>query len=258
MRAALAGTLPSVDLGLTGRTAVVCGASAGIGLAVAEALAEEGANVAMLARRRDVLEREADRLGAFSVRGDVTVPADLERLVERTLEAFGGIDIVVNNSGGPPRTAALELDEASIDAAFQLLLVSAVRLTALCLPHLERSGHGRVITITSSSVKEPIDNLALSNAVRPGVVGWSKTLAREVGPKGITVNCIAPGRIDTERVREVYPDGPTEGDLASIPLRRLGTPREIGDLVAFLCSDRGGYVSGATIPVDGGLLRSLH
>ena len=246
-----------MDLELKGRTAIVCGASAGIGLGIAEALAEEGANVAMFARRRDVLEREADRLGALSVRGDVSVPADLERLVGRTLEAFGGIDIVVNNSGGPPRTTALEMDEESIEAAVQLLLVSAVRLTALCLPHLEGSGHGRIVTVTSSTVKEPVDNLALSNTVRPGVVGWSKTLARELGPKGITVNCIAPGRIDTERLKEVYPDGPTEADLATIPLGRLGTPREIGDLVAFLCSDRGAYVSGTTIPVDGGLLRSL-
>ena len=246
-----------MDLGLKGRTAIVCGASAGIGLGIAEALAEEGANVAMFARRRDVLEREADRLGALAVRGDVTVPGDLERLVERTIEAFGGIDIVIHNSGGPPRTSALEMNEENIEATVQLLLVSAVRLTALCLPHLERSGHGRIVTVTSSTVKEPVDNLALSNAVRPGVVGWSKTLARELGPKGITVNCIAPGRFDTERIREVYPDGPTEADLASIPLRRLGTPREIGDLVAFLCSDRGAYVSGATIAVDGGLVRSL-
>jgi 3-oxoacyl-[acyl-carrier protein] reductase len=246
-----------VDLELKGRTAIVCGASAGIGLGIAEALAEEGANVAMFARRRDVLEREADRLGALAVRGDVGVPADLERLVGRTLEAFDGIDIVVNNSGGPPRTTALEMDEESIEAAVQLLLVSAVRLTALCLPHLEGSGHGRIVTVTSSTVKEPVDNLALSNTVRPGVVGWSKTLARELGPKGITVNCIAPGRIDTERLKEVYPEGPTEADLATIPLGRLGAPREIGDLVAFLCSDRGAYVSGTTIPVDGGLLRSL-
>jgi 3-oxoacyl-[acyl-carrier protein] reductase len=153
------------------------------------------------------------------------VPADLEKLVERTLEAFGGIDIVVNNSGGPPRATALEMSEETIEAAVQLLLVSAVRLTSLCLPHLERSEHGRVITVTSSSVKEPIDNLALSNAVRPGVVGWSKTLARELGPKGITVNCIAPGRIDTARLGAVYPDGPSEAALAAIPLRRLGTAR---------------------------------
>ncbi len=246
-----------MDLALKGRTAIVCGASAGIGLGIAEALAEEGANVAMFARRRDILGREAERLGALGVRGDVSVPADLERLVERTLEAFGGVDIVVNNSGGPPRTTALEMNEESIEAAVQLLLISAVRLTALCLPHLESSGHGRIVNITSSTVKEPVDNLALSNTVRPGVVGWSKTLARELGPKGVTVNCIAPGRIDTERLKEVYPDGPTEADLATIPLGRLGTTREIGDLVAFLCSDRGAYVSGATIPVDGGLLRSL-
>ncbi len=211
----------------------------------------------MFARRRDVLEREADRLGALAVRGDVTVPDDLERLVERTVEAFGGVDVVVHNSGGPPRTTALEMNEENIEAAVQLLLVSAVRLTALCLPYLERSDDGRIVTVTSSTVREPVDNLALSNAVRPGVVGWSKTLARELGPKGITVNCIAPGRIDTERIREVYPDGPTPDDLATIPLGRLGQPSEIGDLVAFLCSDRGAYVSGATIPVDGGLLRSI-
>jgi 3-oxoacyl-[acyl-carrier protein] reductase len=252
-----AGTLSRVRLDLDGRTAIVCGASAGIGLGIAEALADEGANVAMLARRRDALEREAERLGALAVRGDVTVPGDLERLVSRTVEAFGGIDIVVNNSGGPPRTAALEMDEENIEAAVQLMLVSAVRLTSLCLPYLERSGHGRIVTVTSSTVREPVDNLALSNSVRPGVVGWSKTLAREIGAKGITVNCIAPGRIDTERLREVYPDGPTESDLAAIPLRRLGTAREVGDLVAFLCSDRGGYISGGVIPVDGGLVRSL-
>jgi 3-oxoacyl-[acyl-carrier protein] reductase len=137
------------------------------------------------------------------------------------------------------------------------MLVSAVRLTALCLPHLERSPAGRIVNVTSSTVREPIDGLALSNAIRPGVIGWAKTLARELGPKSITVNSIAPGRIDTERLREVYPDGPTEADLRSIPLGRLGTPREIGDLVAFLCSDRAGYVTGTLITVDGGLTRGL-
>ena len=204
-----------------------------------------------------LLEREADRLGGLAVRGDVTVPNDLERLVEQTVEAFGGVDVVVHNSGGPPRTSALEMNEENIEAAVQLLLVSAVRLTALCIPYLERSDAGRIVTVTSSTVREPVDNLALSNAIRPGVVGWSKTLARELGPKGITVNCIAPGRIDTERIREVYPDGPTPDDLATIPLGRLGQPSEVGALVAFLCSDRGSYISGVTIPVDGGLLRSI-
>src|SRR6476646_9859648 len=191
-----------MELGLSGRTAIVCGASSGIGLAIAESLAGEGANVAMFARRRELLEREAERLGALAVRGDVTNHADLKRLVDRALEAFGGIDILVNNSGGPPRTPAIGLTDQQVEDAVELLLLSAIRLTALCLPQLERSGHGRVSNIESSSVREPIENLALSNAVRPGVVGWAKTLAREIGPKKITVNTIAPGKIETERLAE--------------------------------------------------------
>jgi 3-oxoacyl-[acyl-carrier protein] reductase len=246
-----------VDLGLKGRTAIVCGASSGMGLATAEALADEGANVAMFARRREVLEREAERLGALAVRGDLTNPRDLERLVDQTLVAFGGLDILVNNGGGPPRGPAVEVDADSLEQTVQLLLVSAVTLTRLCLPHLRASGRGRVVNITSSTVREPADNLALSNAVRPGLVGWAKTLAREVGSEGITVNSIAPGRIDTERLKEVYPDGPTEDDLRAIPARRLGTPREVGDVIAFLASDRAAYVTGTVIAVDGGLTRGL-
>jgi 3-oxoacyl-[acyl-carrier protein] reductase len=246
-----------VDFGLSGRTAIVCGASAGIGLAIAESLAAEGANVAMFARRRDLLQRESDRLGALAVRGDVTNPADLKRLVERTMEAFGGIDILVNNSGGPPRTPAIGLTDEQVESAVELLLLSAIRLTTLCLPQLERSGRGRIVNIESSSVREPIENLALSNLVRPGVVGWAKTLAREVGPKKITVNTIAPGRIETERLAEVYKGKPRSEDLEAIPLRRFGQPREIGDVVCFLASDAASYVTGAVIPVDGGLTRSL-
>jgi 3-oxoacyl-[acyl-carrier protein] reductase len=246
-----------VELGLSGRTAVVCGASSGIGLGIAESLAGEGANVVMFARRRELLEQQAERLGGLAVPGDVTKAEDLERLVSTAVDTYGGIDILVNNSGGPPRTTAAELDATKVEAAVELLLVSIVRLTGLCLPHLERSAAGRVVTVTSSSVREPIDNLALSNSIRPGIAGWSKSLARELGPKGITVNCIAPGRIDTDRVREVYPDGPTAEDLATIPLRRLGTTREVGDVAAFLCSDRASYVSGIVILVDGALTRGL-
>ena len=246
-----------MELGLTGRAAIICGASSGIGLGIAEALAADGANVVMFARRRETLEAEAERLGGLPVVGDVTVADDLERLVDTTVETFGRVDVLVNNSAGPPRTTAAGLDASQVETAVRLLLVSVVRLTGLCLPHLERSPAGRIVNVTSSSVREPIDNLALSNAVRPGVIGWAKTLARELGPKGITVNSIAPGRIDTERVREVYPDGPTEADLAGIPLRRLGAPREVGDVVAFLASDRAAYVTGCVIPVDGGLLRGL-
>jgi 3-oxoacyl-[acyl-carrier protein] reductase len=246
-----------MESGLRGRTAIVCGASAGIGLGCAEALAAEGANVVMLARRADVLGREAKRLGAVPVVGDVRNPDDLERLVATAVERFGGVDVVVLNSGGPPRTRSFEFTDEQLEDAVDLLLLSSIRLVRLCLPHLEASGHGRVIAITSSAVKEPIDTLALSSAVRPGLVGWLKTASRELGPKGITVNSVAPGRIDTERIKEVYPDGPSEEDLKTIALRRLGTAREVGDMVCFLASDRAAYVTGAAIGVDGGLSRSL-
>jgi 3-oxoacyl-[acyl-carrier protein] reductase len=247
-----------MDLGLRGKTAIVCGASSGLGLASAEALADEGANVAMFARRREELELHAERIGALAVRGDVTNAADLERLVERTLEAFGGIDIVVWNSGGPPPSRASELGADDLERAFELLLVPAVRLVELCLPHIRKSASGRIICITSAAVKEPTTNLALSNTIRPGVTGWAKTLARELGPDGITVNCVAPGRIDTPRMKELYGEsGPSPDELAQIPLGRMGTPREFGDVVTFLASDRAGYVTGTTLLVDGGISRSL-
>jgi 3-oxoacyl-[acyl-carrier protein] reductase len=247
-----------MELGLAGRTAIVCGASSGMGLAVAEALAAEGANVAMFARRRDLLEREAERIGALAVQGDVTIPQHLERLVQATVGAFGGIDVLVLNGGGPPAGAATELTAESVEEAVALLLTSHVTLVGRCLPHLRESGRGRILAIESSSVREPLANLALSNAVRPGVVGWLKTLARELGPDGITVNTIAPGRIDTDRLRAVYGDeGPPAGDLEQIPLGRVGTPAEIAAVVAFLASERAGYVTGAVVPVDGGITRGL-
>ncbi len=247
-----------MNLGLEGRTAIVTGASAGMGLAVAESLIGEHANVAMFARRRELLEVEAERLGALAVRGDLTVPADLERLVDQTVTAFGGVDVLVLNGGGPPPGTALELEPEQIEEAVELLLVPFVRLARLCLPLLGNSGQGRVILIESMSVKQPVDHLVLSNAIRPGVVGWAKTLSREVGAQGITVNTIAPGRIDTDRVRQIYgPDGPSPEALQDIPVGRLGTPREIGDVACFLASERASYVTGTVIAVDGGAGRSL-
>jgi 3-oxoacyl-[acyl-carrier protein] reductase len=247
-----------MDLGLSGRSAIVCGASSGMGLAIAETLAAEGANVAMFARRREILEREAERIGALAVQGDLTVPQHLERLVQATVGAFGGVDVLVLNGGGPPAGDASSLTAEAVDEAVALLLTSHVTLLARCLPHLRSSGRGRIVAIESSSVREPLANLALSNAVRPGVVGWLKTLARELGPDGITVNTIAPGRIDTDRLRSVYgEDGPPASDLENVPARRLGTPAEIAAVAAFLASDRAGYVTGAVIPVDGGLTRGL-
>ena len=247
-----------MELGLEGRTAIVCGGSSGMGLAVAEALTGEGANVAMFSRRREVLEREADRIGALAVQGDLTIPQHLERLVQATVGAFGALDILVINGGGPPASQAASLTAAAVEEAVALLLTSHVTLVGHCLPHLRASSQGRIVAIESSSVREPIDGLALSNAVRPGVIGWLKTLARELAPDGTTVNAIAPGQIDTERMRELYgEDDPSANALRRIPLGRLGTADEIGAVAAFLASERASYVTGAVIPVDGGLTRSL-
>jgi 3-oxoacyl-[acyl-carrier protein] reductase len=204
-----------------------------------------------------VLEREAERIGALAVRGDVTNPRDLGAVVERTVEAFGGIDILVWNSGGPPPGSAVEMSPEAVEETVELLLLPPVRLVNLCLPYLDNSTAGRVLFFTSIAVKEPADNLPLTNAVRPGLTGWAKTLARELGPRGITVNCIAPGRIETARLSQLYPEGPTEADIGAIPLGRWGTPQEFGDVACFLASDRARYVTGTTVLVDGGLSRSL-
>jgi 3-oxoacyl-[acyl-carrier protein] reductase len=246
-----------VDLGLKGRTALVCGASSGLGLASAEALAAEGANVTMLSRRRDELERQADRIGALAVRGDVTLPSDTERALSLTLEAFGGLDILVWNSGGPTPGTATAVTPDSLEQAVELMLLPLVRLVQGALPSLERSSGGRILAITSLAAKEPTAHLALSNMLRPAVHGYLKTLADELGPKGITANCVAPGRIATARLEQLYPGGPTEEQLAEIPLRRWGEPGEFGDVVCFLASERARYVSGQTVVVDGGLQRAL-
>ena len=246
-----------MDLGLKGRTALVFGASSGLGLASAEALAAEGANVTMVGRRRELVEREAERIGGLGVRGDVTVPRDLERAVEQTLSAFGGLDILVWNSGGPPPGGALDVTPESLEQGVELLLQPLVRLVHLCLPHLGASEAGRILAITSIAAKEPVAHIAVSNMLRPGVAGYLKTLSRELGPQGITVNCVAPGRIATARLDHLYPGGPSDADLADIPLRRWGEPRELGDLVCFLASARASYLTGQTFVVDGGLQRAL-
>jgi 3-oxoacyl-[acyl-carrier protein] reductase len=246
-----------VELGLRGKTALVGGASSGLGLASAEALAEEGANVVMLARREELLEREAKRIGGRPVAGDVRDEADLERAVQVAVEEFGGLDILVPNSGGPPPARATELTPETVQSAVELLLLPVVRLVRLALPHLRASDQGRIVLIASLAVREPTPNLALTNAVRPGVVGYMKSLATELGPEGITVNSIAPGRLATPRMKELYGDGPSPEELRQIPVGRLGDPRELGDLVAFLCSSRASYITGTLIPVDGGLGRSL-
>lgn len=249
-----------MDTGLEGRTAIVCGASSGMGLATAEALAAEGANVVMFGRRRELLEREADRVGALAVQGDLTIPQHLERLVQATVGAFGGVDVLVLNGGGPPAGKASTISAAAVEEAVALLLTSHVTLVGRCLPHLRESGRGRIVAIESSSVREPLANLALSNAVRPGVVGWLKTLARELGPDGITVNAIAPGVIATPQaldpVNSLGPEGVAEFGT-HVPLGRSGRPEDIAAAYLFLASDEAGYVTGQTLVVDGGATLSL-
>ena len=245
-----------MDLGLNGRTAIVCGASSGIGLACAEALADEGANVVMLARGREALEREADRIGGLAVRGDVTDPRDAERVVERAVEAFGGIDMLVNNSGGPPRGPAVGLKPEDIESAVELLLVSAVRLTELCLPHL-RTSPGR-----------PRDQHRVELGARPDrqprAVERRCARASSAGPRHWPASS-APRASPSTRSRRAgstrracarsTPTAPPRPTCAGIPLRRLGDPREVGDVVCFLASDPASYVTGTVIPVDGGLTR---
>jgi len=226
-----------------------------MGLAIAEGLVAEGAHVVAAARRTDVLEREAARVGAIAVTADITDADARAALVERTLAELGRLDVLVLNGGGPAPGPAVGTQADAARAAVELLLVPHVHLVELCLPHLRASGRGRIVAIQSTSIREPIPNLALSNAVRPGVVGWLKTLAREVAADGITVNTIAPGRIGTERLRAVYGEaGPPLGD---VPAGRVGTPAEIAAVACFLASTGASYLTGAVVPVDGGLLRGL-
>jgi 3-oxoacyl-[acyl-carrier protein] reductase len=254
-----------VDLKLDRTAAVVCGSSSGMGLAIARGLAAEGCGVTMFARDPDRLAAAAGSVpGALAVPGDVRDLEALERAVNRTVEARGRLDIIVNNAGGPPPGTFDSTPAEAWPAAFELSLHSAVRLTRLALPHLRTSGRGRIVNITSWSVREPIPNLLLSNSIRPGVVGWAKSLAHELGPDGITVNTVAPGKIDTPRAAEIWESVPAEhreaarqADLAAIPARRMGTPDEVAAAVVFLCSELAAYISGCVLPVDGGALRGI-
>lgn len=211
----------------------------------------------MLARREMLLSEESERIGATAVVGDVRRSSDLEAAVQTAVDAHGGLDILVLGGGGPPAGGAADVTEESIQQSVSLLLSPVVAAVNAALPHLRASGQGRIISISSVSVREPVDGLALSNAVRPGVWGYLKTLSRELGPDGITVNLVAPGRIATARLTELFGGDPPPAAADGIPVGRLGRPEELGSVVCFLASARASYLNGVLIPVDGGLSRAL-
>lgn len=245
-----------MDLELKGRTAIVGGASSGMGLGIAEALAAEGADVVMVARRRELLEEHAARIGAHAVPADMTGPDEPARVVGEAVERFGGLDIVLWNGGGPRPGPALGLTTRHVNEAAGLVLLPLVRLVEAAVPHLRRSASGRLLAITTNGVKEPTPGMAASNTVRAGIHGYLKTLATELAPDGITVNILAPGRIATPRRDEVFPDGVPPHLTDEIPMGRWGTVREFADVAAFLASPRASYVTGTTAYIDGGLTRS--
>ena len=250
-----------MDLGIEGRTALVMAASKGIGRGIADVLAREGARVAISSRSNEEL-----RKAAAEIDGEVEVfPADtgdLDRLGElpgEVSDALGQIEILVLNTGGPPYGAALENSIEEWEAAFRSLVLAPRVLAEGVLPGMQERGWGRIVNVSSTSIREPIPALTLSNANRMAALGLLKTLADEVAGEGITVNTVATGMFATERLAD--PQGSLEGaeKLARqrVPAKRLGRPEEYGDLVAFLCSERAAYLTGAVIPLDGGLLRSL-
>lgn len=268
-----------MHLGLENKVALVTASSQGLGRACAESLAREGAKVVLTARRPDALARAAQEIrqvmsvkGAevHTVAGDVSEPDDINRMVKATLTRFGQLDILVTNGGGPrPGTFGTSTD-ADWNDALAGTLWPVVRLIRQCLPYLtdaQARGGGRIINIVSTSVKQPIAGLLLSNAIRPAVVGLARTLASELAPQGILVNNVCPGSFDTARIQHLYEARAKAGGIPieiaaaqaaeAIPLGRLGNPAELGNLVAFLASERAGYITGQTISIDGGLVNSL-
>ncbi|MDQ5815177.1 MAG: SDR family oxidoreductase [Actinomycetota bacterium] len=262
-----------MDLGLDDKIAWVVGASSGLGLASAWSLAREGTTVAISARRLEDLKRHAGDIEretgsrCLPLELDVTDPSAIEEVGRAVCRELGGIDICVANAGGPTPGTFGDLGEDQLRAAFDLTTASAWRLAKVATNSMQARQGGAMIFITSGSVKEPIANLMLSNMMRPAVVGLAKTLSKELGPQGIRVVCVAPGRIQTDRVAALdrlaaENSGRTAEDVAeasrgSIPLGRYGDPAEFGDVVAFVASERASYMTGNTVVVDGGALRGL-
>ena len=268
-----------MDLKLHNKVALVAASSAGLGRACAESLVAEGAKVIITGRRPDVLARTAHDLrqmitpgfgDVHTISGDITRPEDISRIIKAAIGKFGQLDILVTNGGGPKAGRFADLTEDDWDQGLSSTLWPVIRLIRQCLVHLrdakKRDG-GRIINIVSTTVKQPIDGLLLSNAIRPAVIGLAKTLSRELAPDSILINNVCPGSFDTDRIAELYKiraesSGKSLEEVAAedakrIPLARLGIPSELGDLVAYLASPRSSYITGQTINVDGGLVAGL-
>jgi 3-oxoacyl-[acyl-carrier protein] reductase len=262
-----------MNLGLTNKVAMVAGASRGLGYAVARALAEEGAQVSIASRDADAVAAAGKKIeqetGArvLAVATDVSSAQAIEQWHQKTVDRFGGIDLLFTNSGGPPPGATLSFDDAAWQKAFDLLLMSAVRMVRLAVPSMAARGGGSIVLPTSSSVKEPIANLALSNILRASVASLSKTLANELVGQKIRVNHLIPGRINTDRLRELDESNSKRAGISieeqqkkmmqTIPMGRYGDPKEFANAAVFLFSDAASYITGATLQADGGQMRSV-
>jgi 3-oxoacyl-[acyl-carrier protein] reductase len=256
-----------MNLGLRGKRAIVMAASRGLGFACAQGLAREGCHLVICSRDQQRIDAAAETIrrdtGAKvkALVADVSSATEAKRLVDTAVTEYGGLEIVVHNAGGPPAGETLAMSDEQWQKAFEQNLLSFTRIVGAAAPEMARAGYGRVITIASSSIKQPIPNLALSNALRAGVWGTAKTLSRELAPQGILVNVIAPGRIDTERIAELDQgnaqrtgksiEDVRKASVASIPLGRLGRPEELANLVVFLASQAASYITGQAITVDG-------
>ena len=262
-----------MDLGLTGRVAIIGGGSKGLGRACADSLAAEGAKLAICSRNVEELEAAASEIRAATGTEVLAVPADLsklediQRLIQSAVDRFGRLDIVVANSGGPPSGRAADTDEETWSRSIDMALSFFIRMGREATPHMRQQKWGRVVNILASTVYQPIDNLATSGVTRMGAVAYAKSLADEVGRDNVLVNNVAPGFLMTERMRHLFEtrseetgqdiNTVLEAGSSRIPVGRFGRPEELGDFVAFLCSDKNTYVTGTTILVDGGVVRSV-
>ena len=261
-----------MDLGLQGKVVVVCGASAGIGFEAARAFFAEGANVAICSRNKASIEQAAHALDPERTERVLPVAADLSdengaaTLIDAVVARYSTVHVLINNVGGPPPGTFATLDDSAWQTAVDLTLMSAIRVTRLALPFMRKQRWGRIVNISSYSVKQPIPNLMLSNSVRMAMLGWAKTLANEVAADNVLVNTICPGWTRTDRVQQIFTSqaravgtdvNAVEGRIASgIPLARLAEPKEIASAVAFLSSECASYITGTALAVDGGAAQS--